>query len=440
MAERRRLHLGIDYGTSTSKIVIRDLGAPGGEVARVVSYRSGYRFPSSVAIVGDKLFLGCGPEEPELQGAQWFHSVKMRVAGEIKGDMKRYFYGSISEIPGGLSARDLATLTIWWLISEGYRAGRTMVKGANFAVGMTVGIPMSFFMDSDLQREFLWIARAAWRLFRQAGPLESSVILSIPKTVSQLAASFSAVETTQIPAESLRDWIRSEAEAAMWWAFQSPAIRAGTYGKIDIGAGTTNASLFHIFEDHQAGRWIKSGIAFFGAASTPVGMDAVDVLLAKHLGLDASKHVQLRGQENDLMRDGATFRACEGAVDGIILAFRQAWQQVHGKLGGYVGRDPGWRSSPVFVIGGGSLVERLRIAVPIYPFDYSVRLPLASIECPSDFRDERGEPLGANDLLFVLVAYGLSQLGLSIPQVNTPDEVTPLPPMRRQPFIDYEDL
>ena len=229
----------------------------------------------------------------------------MRVAGETKKNIKQYFYGPVPELPAGLTARDLAALTIWWLISEGSRAGRAMVKGAEISVGMTVGIPMSFFMDLDLQREFLTISRVSWRLFRQAGPLSSPTILTIHDVVSRLPEIFSAVESKSIPAESLRDWVRSEAEAAMWWAFQSPAIPAGTYAKIDIGAGTTNSSLFRIFENSQDGRRVKSGIAFFGAASTPVGMDAVDVSLARHLGRDAIEYVELRGQENDLMQDGA---------------------------------------------------------------------------------------------------------------------------------------
>src|SRR5439155_13340000 len=138
----------------------------------------------------------------------------------------------------------------------------------------------------------------------------------------------------------------------------------------------------------------------------------------------------LRGQENYLMQDGAAAQACETAVKGIVVALRQAWQQVHAKLGGYVGREPEWRSSPAFVIGGGSFVDELRAAVRIYPFDFKARLPLASIDCPPDFRDENGQRVADSDLPFVLVAYGLSQLGLAIPQVNTPNEITPLPQMR----------
>ena len=57
MAERR-FHLGIDYGTSTSKLVFRDYGGPGGEKAFVVVEGETFRIPSTVAVVSDRLVLG----------------------------------------------------------------------------------------------------------------------------------------------------------------------------------------------------------------------------------------------------------------------------------------------------------------------------------------------------------------------------------------------
>jgi hypothetical protein len=49
-------------------------------------------------------------------------------------------------------------------------------------------------------------------------------------------------------------------------------------------------------------------------------------------------------------------------------------------------------------------------------------------------------PVAREALPFVLVAYGLSQLGLAIPEVNTPDEVQALPPMSLRQFPDHEEL
>jgi len=54
---RRRIHLGIDYGTSASKIVFRDSAAPGGEGAVLVLRKRMVRIPSRVCMTAtDVLF------------------------------------------------------------------------------------------------------------------------------------------------------------------------------------------------------------------------------------------------------------------------------------------------------------------------------------------------------------------------------------------------
>ena len=49
-------------------------------------------------------------------------------------------------------------------------------------------------------------------------------------------------------------------------------------------------------------------------------------------------------------------------------------------------------------------------------------------------------PLPREWLPFVRVAYGLSQLGLAIPEVKTPDQIEALPPMRVRKIPDHEQL
>ena len=55
---KRRVHLGIDYGTSTSKIVLRDYGARGGEAAFVVLRDGSFRIPSRVCVTANELIFG----------------------------------------------------------------------------------------------------------------------------------------------------------------------------------------------------------------------------------------------------------------------------------------------------------------------------------------------------------------------------------------------
>ena len=415
---KRRVHLGIDYGTSTSKIVLRDYGAPGGEAAYVVLREGSFRIPSRVCVTANELIFGDdrrGAEECDI-----YESLKMRVAVEVTGDQK-YYFGPLIELPSGFTAHDLAVLTMWFLISEGHRGIAEYLKGRmeGVSVGMTMGIPMAFFKDQQLKASFLAIAKQAWALYRNEGIIGSTLLL---EKAHRLLEKYRSASATPTPDYEVREWIRSEAEAAMWWPFQSPAIAAGPYAKVDIGAGTTHASLFRIVEKNG----VKTALAFFGAVSVAVGMDAVDSAIAEsqQLGGDC---LSLRGlEESILATDGKARGSLITVKEEIYEAYRKAWIETYQKINQTVAELTAWRSHRVFVIGGGSLVSSLVETNRVHP-GFHTALELAVLESPADLGHINNTKVSKNELPFVFVAYGLSNIGLSIPEAFTPDQIPPLP-------------
>jgi hypothetical protein len=432
METRRRFHLGIDYGTSTSKVVVRDYGAPGGERASVLVATDGFRFSSSVLSVGDELFFG------KNRGAaipgRWYDSIKMRVAGEVKGDLARYCYPAMQPLPTGLTAGDLATLTIWWLIGLGRTAVESLaprIAESGIALGMTVGVPMSFFRDPTINAAFLRIARTAWLLHRRIGNVVDGRI-AVSDAKNALQSIRSATDVKPVPEDEVRDWIRAEAEAAMWWPFQSPAVPSGPYCKVDIGAGTTNASVFRLEGTP------RERIAFFGADSQPFGMDAIDDALGRWKG---SEGVALRASENAMFEEQGSVGVCRDVLDGITGALREAWREHRRKNGAWPAEMNAWRQARVFIIGGGSLVVPVRREVARYPMDPMRSLEIMDIECPVDLDLVGARPVPPSDLPFLLVAYGLSHVGLAIPMAETPDQVPALPPRDdRRARLDHDDI
>ncbi len=435
---RRRVHLGIDYGTSTSKIVIRDYGAPGGERAFVLADNGSYRFPSAVTVSGNILRLQTSDRAGDRK-ARVLESLKMRVAAEVKGNVERYCYAPIQELPPGLMATDLATLTVARLIDKSARAAMDSC-GTDLAFGMTLGVPMSFYTDRALRKAFLRIARAAWRLWR-SNVLNGDVI-SIAEAQRYLAETFAAIDSAPIADDEVRDWIRSEAEAAMWWAFQSPSVPAGPYAKVDVGAGTTNSSVFRIVDQYSRGRWVKEKLAFFGAYSTPVGMDAVDEGLSTWKGMPVENRLDLRGSEDDLLQNPAARASCDNAINGIRRAFSNAWMHGFDTYRNSRHEVQRWReAAQVFVIGGGSLVKAIREAVNEHPQRRYSSLPVREMECPADLDLPGFGAVPQEALPFLSVAYGLSNLGLAIPEVRTPDEIEPLPNLEdRRVQLDHADI
>lgn len=363
-----------------------------------------------------------------------YESLKMIVAAEVHRDAKLYF-GPPKIMPGGFSAADLATLTVWFLISEGHRAIDTYLshKMEGVSIGMTMGVPMSFFRDNQLRSSFLSIARRAWLLYREEGLLDR--VLPVEKARRALDKhSFATVPPTS--ESEVRDWIRSEGEAAMWWPFQSPAVPSGPYAKVDIGAGTTHASLYRIF---GTARTPKTGLAFFGAVTVSVGMDAVDSAIAESEGLKGDC-LALRGRERSILESSVRARnALISVGEKIYEAYGRAWTETYHKIKG-TAEPQAWREHKVFVIGGGSLVPHLVEMVRVHP-GRRTPLQLATLEEPTDLIRADNRRVTRDELPFITVAYGLSNIGLSIPEAFTPDQVQPMPDRtERITRLDHEDI
>ena len=425
--------MGIDYGTSTSKLVVRDYGAPGGEVAILVLRDNSFRIPSRVCITTGELVFGDNRKAREE--CCIVESVKMQAAAAVSG-VPGYYFGPVKKLPDGFDAVDLAALTVWFLISEGHRAVATYLGGKmeGVAIGMTMGVPMAFFTDQRLRSAFLMIARRAWLLYREEGLLGS--VLLIDKAL-QILDRHPATAVPTTPESEVRDWIRSEGEAAMWWPFQSPAIAAGPYAKVDIGAGTTHSSLYRIFGNSSTP---KTGIAFFGAVTVSVGMDAVDRAIADCQGLGGDC-LALRGRENSILQASAKARGALIPVQELIYdAYRKSWIETYRKINQYAAELTAWSDHRVFVIGGGSLIPTLVESSRRHP-GRGIPLHLAALEQPADLMRADNRKVTVDDLPFVTVAYGLSNIGLSIPEALTPDEVPPMPDRsERRHRLDREDI
>src|SRR6185369_3855045 len=162
----RVIKLGIDYGTSFSKIVYRDYGAAGGDKAYVLLTDNQFRIPSAIGVENEEFTFGVAPSRLRGGTKTWHESVKMRVAGEVKRNYKQYCYGLLPTLPNEFSARDLAILSVAFLITRGKEAIKEHVKNSSSTViiAFTLGIPMSFFDDRELRKTYLKIACAAWEL------------------------------------------------------------------------------------------------------------------------------------------------------------------------------------------------------------------------------------------------------------------------------------
>lgn len=429
--KRRRIMLGVDYGTSFSKIVLRDYGAPGGEKAQVLGFSDDFRIPSAVGIADSKLVFGSEPGR-SVGGDDmvWHESIKMRVAEEIKGNRERYCYGPLRKLPSGFSASDLAVLTVWFLVSSAIHDAKTYI-GSNpgdVIVNFCMGVPMSFFNEPELRGAFLSIARHAWEILQRNGAL-SGTTLPLEQARRLLDEAYESVsQKSDLADYEVRDWIRSEAEAALWWPFRSPSIGDGPYAQVDIGAGTTNLSIFRLVSKSVAGQWIRERISFFGAESIPAGMDAMDRALADWRGAEETNCLSLRGVEKSLLKKSGAVVAVSDVLARISEAYRSMLARAFATHLQASAERQAWRGHKVFFIGGGSELERITEWLQRSPLPDNEKHLHAIVrqEKPFDLSSGRGGKVSNALLSHIAVAYGLSNLSADLPRAETPGEVPPM--------------
>lgn len=430
------VHLGLDFGTCWSKLVLRDCRAAS-DRCFVVPPRHGsrrasdYRVPSSVVWLGDRLYFGLeGARRAKDPSARSYHSLKMRAA------LPSGFFGPAEPLPPDFSAEDLATLVMCHLLQTGFDAATEYVGRFDHRPKMTmsVGAPMSFLDDGGLREVFLRMARVSYDLLQ--GTTTPSLAEGVGRDTARalLAAARGRVATKPTVVDP-REWVRSEAEAALLWAFRSPDVSDGLYGCVDIGAGTADASFFRITSKHVNGTWTKEGLDFYSAVSGSPGVDAIDrVLLSK---CPARTFESLRGHEDELIGGNALGgdTALADVMNEIFAVYQRAFQCGYRKEC----RQSTWEHYRLFVLGGGSRIRSLAARMRKRVWEQLRDKQIQDPGVPEDLRDWSGRKFDG-DATFLLVAYGLSYPGADVPPVESPGNVPPWKPeCTCRPPIDQDE-
>ena len=433
LGRRRSLWLGVDYGTSMSKLVITDYDFRDGTRSFPVRPQNGggqhgdYRIPSTLTLESGAIRFGVEAESHADTAEGVYRSMKMLCAYPTR------FYGDTAPLPTGLDARDLATLFVGHLIQLGEQAATRYANGlgAEPSFGITLGVPMAQLDDEGLHGMFVAIAREAFKLRDKVDLLRS---VAIDSAIDALSVVRKELEVND-PSEP-RDWVRSEAEAALFWAHGSPEIPEGRYACVDVGAGTTSASWFHISAKRYGDDFVKDRLSFYGAACAPPGCDAVDAVLADDLGLPS--RAEVREKEVELLAglSDAGIDALGGVLNELAGVFGKASKEAFAKEKS-VRR---WKGiGRVFFLGGGSKIAAVRDRLT-QGREWLMPSPIAEPGVPADLVEEDGEEL-RDDPTFLLVAYGLSRRLADVPDTFRPSEVVNFQPEhRKKTRLSHEDL
>lgn len=349
-AVARNLIVGVDFGTSTTKVAWHDTTEDRFEVFRWGPEQAGIEsalLPSLIAVRDQQIWFGHQAAElsnPDLR-LPW---IKICVLCERNQEICRRCSHSPERGTVALgshtrvSARALAALFLSHVIGSVERGLLSRYSGENVTIQWNVGCPMDHIDSLKAHALYEAMVYLAWEL-RSGVPN--------PIGLDAACAAEAVLLDLQVPEDSERViQVRPETHAGVMAFLQSPHAEEGTYVIVDVGAGTTEISMFlHGRDRSQRGDPFPFFSNYLNDGSFPVGGGDVDRELAKKWAVDIETARQRKECVDDL-------RVQLETVDKIF----QRYRFVCGKVVADRGLPPQQCKYDLFTLGGGSRLKAVQ--------------------------------------------------------------------------------
>jgi len=426
--QERTLVVGIDFGTSTTKVIWQDLSDNHFEVIQWRPSNDGlssFLLPSTILLRGGSMHFGLS--EADADGDDlWLHSIKLCVLCRRKPSICRCGntvarHGMIG-LPGSeqpIPASSFACLFLAHVFQEVERRLLTQFPDDDLVLIWNVGCPMDHLDVGDLRSEWEKMTGAAIELRRR---VPSKADMSLLADATRLVNAF------VVAAPSERSYfVQPEGLAAVKAFLESPHAESKTYAIVDVGAGTTEVSFFFngkaMAEPGQPFR-----PCYLADSTDAVGGVKIDQELAQAwcCRVEEAK----RRKEKELESSSIPMVP---SIQDICLQYQRTCGEIvkENKL-----TSPHDKRFDLFVIGGGGRLRPLQSALQYQQMPGGfVRECLQQLKPPRSLK--HGAQLQAH-YDFLAIACGLaSSLDWDY---YPPKDVHPMPAPRMMPKPDVEEL
>lgn len=360
--EESDIVIGFDFGTSSSKVIIRDS-------VRQTAYAVPFNSPDchgNSYLIPTRLFINEDGYISLSHGEHCCGSIKSRLMDDP--DQKIFSVSNImqtitvSEVAAGYMALVIRHARDWFLEQTNPIYKKTEIKWH-----INLGVPSKNYDDSAKRKSFQAIAMASWRISQ----LSSEVNITEVKKIFHEAREY--IDATEINTEEFKslwlhhDFVNTHPEVIMEIVgyARSPLRANGLYLIVDIGATTLDAAMFRIHT--------KDGEDSYPLLATCVErlgtmmlhnkrVQAVKISMERALleinAVDSTSHLPdpchyaIHAHDKDIPdNDKSFFAECSKMIGKTIKDTKQ-W------------RDPNsstWRTElPVFICGGGGRLTLYR--------------------------------------------------------------------------------
>lgn len=444
--EKVNIQVGLDFGTSATKIMYSQLGRRGTKVVKFNHSLPNY--PSfclpSVAAINDKGRLILGIEAAKyLLNKEWdtgFQRFKVIVAGnhdlnflDQVSDDKFHNYKHEHGLDETFTAERLTAIYLAHAMKEtrniinNYPEYRDVEIDMNF----NVCIPIDHIQNSRVKDKFE-------EIFHWAEKIEDSWKLQGHKY--DIIEASKDVENKSYEKE-WRVYSVPEAVASFTSYLISLRRQEGLHALIDMGAGTTDISICNLKGPNE-----QSMSYWYAARNIPYGTIGIERLVAKQLQMRQSACI---GQDilNYLKNMSDNSGETQQEIYRELRQFKESQEyfRTWGKAFRYhLNGTSLWEKVDVFLIGGGAYLTPAKdvFSVPWIKLtegnsDRIVKYPVSPLPTPDDYNDAgTGAPFGR-----MAVAYGLTRPIPVLSEYVLPNDSPDHTPIKiRKILPDRDDL
>lgn len=389
---RAALQIGFDFGTHSTKIVIRRRGERIGHVISVADPAMGYTpfvMPSLVRVHEDSMWFG--GEALTQPNGKLYSLLKLRLL-ETESTAKG----------GNLSTDFLVAAYFGWVLCGIRKWIQKQYSLDNTKLFLNVAAPMDHYENSNVKQRYLKILGTAWELVFGG----DRKLITQRASTSLLLKWFSECDLV-VPNASVRPYdVLPETIAPIVSLSQDPRMKPGMYQILDMGAGTTEFSVNYV--------------------SVPGGEQNVLCYYDRSVLLGAER-----------FRNGQD-------IDALLTEFRkhvwQSWCHGYGKDARNAFARQRWNSVIVLLVGGGTLRADVQDALGSWEHPVVSRFPGVG-------RSEvlRHGPanleFGSREASVPEISLASVANGLAFPRMQWPTFYEPeqLPPIEKEPTKAGDD-
>jgi len=228
--------IGLDYGTFSTKIMVRKRNSETAEILAVDMPAEGYPWfasPSIVRIVDEKIYFGS--EARKMKGGKIHRSLKMLL-------LSKKFSVFAPDSTDVLRGPFYITCYLTWLLIQLKRG--IYQKYRNPWIKLNVGAPMKAVENNAIKEHYLRIVGAAWRASFEWDSFEAEQGMSLAKWRRRIGPLLS---TNIADASERRYEVFPETIAPIVSLSRDPRMGPGMYQCVDMGAGTTEISINRVY-------------------------------------------------------------------------------------------------------------------------------------------------------------------------------------------------